>query len=266
MILSAQHARSMVTGLVAAALQRPREAFRLLRQTFVYWPAALMDLRDRARLPAQREPGERTDAVDAAAGSEEDAVVAIRTAHGRLVRTEQMLWLARNPLPSLRTRAGKQRWPVATIGRYAIVGLHALEYLGEAVFRWTQPVFLLRLALVAGNGVLTLETRNLRRHIGVPDIIVVAGGRVLSSQHLALDDAGNLRVDVMAPSTGDVDVVVIVQNCPSRPSTTGPGANFGLPLFSIHFEYDDSNMRTSNRPRSLIMTSAHFSATRHYVR
>jgi hypothetical protein len=147
-------------------------------------------------------------------------------------------------MPSLQARAGKKRWPISTIGQHAIVGLHALEYLGEAAFRWTHPVFLLCLALVARKGVLMLETRNLRRHIGLPDIIVVVGGRLLSSQDLALDDAGNLRIDFKDPSGGDVDVVVIVPGM-SEPAVDGrPGRRLGLPLFSVRFDYADSNMQS----------------------
>lgn len=243
MIQSAQHARSMLVGLVAAALHRPREAFRLFRQALALGPAALMGLRDRARVLAART---RADELMVMHMPVAQATLWSRflTAHGRLIRTEQMLWLARHPLPSLQARAGKKRWPISTIGRHAFVGLHALEYLGEAAFRWTHPVFLLRLALVARRGVLMLETRNLRRPIGLPDIVVVVRGRVLSSQDLALDDAGDLRIDFKDPSGGDVDVVVIVPGM-SEPGVDGkPGRRLGLPLFSVRFEYADSNMQS----------------------
>jgi hypothetical protein len=243
MILSAQHARSMLLGLMVAALHRPREAFRLFRKALAFGPAALMDLRDRARLLAARTRADELVVMHLPV-AQATLWSRFQTAHGRVIRTEQMLWLARHPLPSLQARAGKKRWPISTIGQHAIVGLHALEYLGEAPFRWTHPIFLLRLALVARKGVLMLETRSLRRHIGLPDIIVVVGGRVLSSRDLTLDDAGNLRIDIKDPTAGDVDVVVIVAET-SEPAVDGkPGRQLGLPLFSVRFEYADSSMES----------------------
>ncbi|MDO9564234.1 MAG: putative nucleotide-diphospho-sugar transferase [Bradyrhizobium sp.] len=241
MILSAPHARSMLVSLVAAALYRPREAFRLFRQALAFGPAALIGLRNRARLLAARTGADELMVMHMPLAQ---ATMWSRflAAHGRLIRTEQMLWLARHPLPSLQARESKKRWPTSIIGQRAIVGLHALEYLDEAAFRWTHPVFLLRLA-IARNGVLMLETRNLRRHIGLPDIIVVVGGRVLSSQHLTLDAAGNIGIDVKEQSASDVDVVVIVPEM-SEPAVDGkPGRRLGLPLFSVGFESADSSMQ-----------------------
>ena len=243
MILSAQHARSMLVSLVAAALHRPRKTFMMFRQALAFGPAALMDLRDRARLLAVRT---RADELIVMHLPVAHATLwsLFLTAHSRLIRTEQMLWLARHPLPPLRVKAGKKRWPISTIGQYAIVGLHALEYHGDALFRWTHPVFLLRLALVARKGVLTLETRNLRRHLGLPNIIVVVGGRVLSSQDLTLDDAGNLGIDIKDSSTNDVDVVLFVPEMSEPAVDSKPGRRLGLPLFSVRFDYADSNTQS----------------------
>ncbi|QWG25019.1 glycosyltransferase [Bradyrhizobium sediminis] len=245
MIVSARQARSMIAGLVVAALHRPREAFQLLKQTCALWPAASMGLRGRARLLAMRT---RADELVAMRLPVTDGIRWTRflAAHSRLIRTEQMYWIARNPLPSLQTRVGKRRWPIATIGQHAIVGLHALEHPGEEGFRWTQPAFLLRLALVAGKGELTLETRNVRPGIHVSDIVVVAGGRMLSPQDIALDEAGNLKIDIKAPTPppGEIDIVVIVRELAEPPADNAHGRRLGLPLFSIGFNCAESNNRT----------------------
>lgn len=245
MILSARHARSLVRGLVVAALHRRREALYLLKQAFAFWPAASTSLRDRARLLAAWTRADEFLVMSLPVAGETRWNRFLK-AHRRLIRTGQMLWMARHPLPPLHTGVGRRRWPIVTIIRHAIVGLHALERQDEEDFRWTLPVFLLRLALVAGKGVLTLETRNVRPRVNVSDIVVVVGGRMLSSEDIALDDAGNLRVSINAPSAqpGEIDVVVIVREL-SEPDADGAlGRRLGLPLFSVSLECADPGKQT----------------------
>ena len=243
MIVSTQHARIMFVGLLVTALHRPREAFQLLKQALAFWPAASMSLRDRARLLATRT---RADELVVMRLPVTDGIRWTRflVAHSRLIRTEQMYWMACNPLLSLQARIGKRTWPIATIGQHAIVGLHALEYLGEEHFRWTQPVFLLRLALVARQGVLRLEMRNVRPGIGASHITVVVGGRMLSPGDIAID-AMNLTINIKAPSAPpcETDVVVIVRQLSEPAVDNKPGRRLGLPLFSINFEHADPNLQ-----------------------
>jgi hypothetical protein len=234
MILSARHARSMLRGLVVAARQRPREALHYLRQAFVLLPTALVSLRGRVKLLA------------AITGADEWLIMhsplkrqllwkRFILGHRRLIRAEQMRWIARHPLPSLPTETAK--WPITTIGQYAVIGLHALEYLDQIAFRWTHPVFLLRLAPPT-KGTLTLETRNVGRRIGPSDIVVVVGGRMLPSKGVALDAAGNIKFNIepASASVGDTDVVVIVPEL-REPAVNGAlgGRRLGLPLFSVDF-------------------------------
>lgn len=243
MILAARHARSMVGALVVTALHRPREARDFLTQTTPFWPAALVSLRDRARILAARTAADEFLVMHLPV-SEATLRRRFLKAHSRVVRTGQMIWMAHNPLRSLQTRMGKRKWPIAATGRQAIVGLYSMERLGEANFRWTQPVFLLRLALVAGQGALTLETRNLRPGLVASDMAVVAGGRMLSSSDIAID-GGNLTFNIKAPSAPpcETDVVVIVREL-SEPSVNDqPGRRLGLPLFSIGFECTDSSLQ-----------------------
>jgi hypothetical protein len=162
-------------------------------------------------------------------------------AHRRVVRTEQMLWIARNPLSPLSAGPKHQQWPIGTVGQHAIAGLHALEHVGAATFRWTHPIFLLRLALQT-KGVLTLETRNVGRQIDLSDIVVVVGGRVLSPGELMLDDAGNIKFNIEPASAtaGETDVVVIVRELREPPRENEGGRHLGLPLFSVDFTLSPS--------------------------
>lgn len=235
MILSARHARGMLRAIVVAALHRPGEAVHLLKQAFALLPPALTSLRNRARLLAAVT---RIDewSVMHLPFAEELRWRRFSLAHRRLTRIEQMRWMMRNPLPPLRISSKNERWPIGTVGQQAIVGLHALEHFGIDAFRWTHPIFLLRLALKA-NGVLTLETRNVGRRIGLSDIAVVVGGRVLSSGELVLDEAGNIKfsIETTSATVGETDVVVIVRELCEPSVENGFGRRLGLPLFAVDF-------------------------------
>lgn len=244
MILAARHARSMVGALVIMTLHRPRKARELLRQTIPFWSGALVSLRDRARMLAARTAADEFLMMHLPV-PEATLWRRFLKAHSRVVRAGQMIWMAHNPLRPLQTTMEKRKWPIAITGQQAVVGLHSIERLGERSFRWTQPVFLMRLALVAGQGALTLETRNLRPGLVASDVAVVAGGRLLSSTDIAIDDE-NLTFKINAPSAPpcETDVVVIVRELSEPSANDQPGRRLGLPLFSISFEYADSNHRS----------------------
>ena len=235
MILPARHARAMLRGLLVSALHRPGSSVQLLKQAFALLPAALVSLRDRAKLLAA------VTRVDEWLVMHSPVTEKLRwerflLGHRRLVRTAQMLWIARNPLPSLWTNPESGRWPISTIGQYAVIGLHGLEHSCKEVFRWTHPVFLLRVNLTA-KAALTLETRKFRRQIGLSDIVVVVAGRVLPSRHIAFDDTGNITLNIEAPTaaSGETGVVVIVPELREPAASGGPGRRLGLPLFSVGF-------------------------------
>jgi hypothetical protein len=238
MILSARHARSMVRSLLAAALHQPGEAFRPLKQAVSLLPTALVSLQKRAKLLAALTRADEFVVMHLPV-AEQVRWKRFLLAHRRLARTEQMLWMMRNPLPCLPIGPEHVRWPITGINRYAIVGLHALEQLNGDAFRWTHPVFLLKLAISAG-GELTLETRNVRSGIGLSDIVVLNGRQILSPNDLALDDAGNIKLKIEAPPmrVGETDIVVIVRELCEPRAKSGPGRRLGLPLFSVDFKYD----------------------------
>jgi hypothetical protein len=239
MILSARHARSIVKGLLATALHRPGKAFYPLKQACSLLPTALGSLRVRARLLTALTRADEYVLMHLPV-AEQVRWKRFLLAHRRLIRTEQMLWMLRNPLPSLPIGPEHTTWPITAIGRYAIIGLHTLEQLDGDVFRWTHPVFLLKLAISA-EGVLTLETRNARSGIGLSDIVVVIGWRILSPNDLALDDAGNIKLKIQAQSTpvGETDIVVIVRELCEPRAKSGHGRRLGLPLFSVNFKCDN---------------------------
>ena len=152
MILAARHARSMVGALVVTALHRPRKAMDLLAQTTPLWSAALVSLRDRARMLAARTAADEFLVMHLPV-SEATLWRRFRKAHSRVVRTGQMVWMSAQsaaipPNPDRETKVADRRNRPA--GRCRPV-LHGTVW-AKRHFRWTQPVFLLRLALVAAQG------------------------------------------------------------------------------------------------------------------
>jgi hypothetical protein len=233
-IVSARHARIMLKGILVAAINRPADALRLSKRAPALVPAAMLGLRLRARLLA------RLTRMDELAVMHMPLPESLRwerflLAHRRVVRTEQMLWLAQQSLSPLQPCAGNGRRLINEVSQHAIVGLHEVEYLGDKLFHWTHPVFLLQLALPGASGSVTLETRNMRRD-ALLDIIVVAEGRMLASDDIEVDDMGNIHFRVSrrpSASVAETNVVVITRKLRERIAGQKTGRILGLPLFSI---------------------------------
>jgi Nucleotide-diphospho-sugar transferase len=237
-ILAARDARHLVRSLLLAAVNRPRKGLHMIRLACALLPAAVLNLRDRARMLAMAT---RLDEWLVMRSPMREAWRWERflAAHRRVVRTEAMLWMARHQheLPKLQPAAEHERWPAATLGGHAVVGMHALERFGQDALRWSYPVMLLRLVL-PGAGTLRLETRNIGRRIALSDIIVVAGARVLPVGAFSLDDTGNIEIDITnSPALPvETNIVIIVPELSEPSAGTGPGRRLGLPLFSIGFD------------------------------
>jgi hypothetical protein len=226
-ILQARDARSMLRALLMAALYRRGDGRDLLKRAFALLPAALLGLRHRARLLGV------LTRVDERVVMHMPWLERLRwrrflLAHRRVVRATQMLWLARHPSPALDARAGSRPWSITEVGQHGIVGLHALEHWDGQAFRWTGPVFLIRIARPAANGRVMLETRKLR-DVALSDLTVVVGGRILDSEDMAIDDIGNITLQIRRPPVAETGIVVIV------PELRDGGRRLGLPLFSVQF-------------------------------
>jgi hypothetical protein len=238
LVRPARHARSMLRGLVVAALHRPGEAFGLLGRAAALLPTAFVSLRQRTRLLAALICVDQFSATYLPLPKAARLKLFVR-AHERVVTAEQMLWVARNPTPAPKVGAERELFPIDKVGTHAISGLYALEQSGDDAFRWTHPVFLLRLA-PACSGRLTLETRNLRSGLGPSDIMIVVGGKFLPSGQIERDGTGNISFGIPAPSgPGDeIDVVVIADELREPADQNGPGRRLGLPLFLLRFDGD----------------------------
>jgi hypothetical protein len=238
--LPRSYARNILAGILVATWHKPRNVSRFAKQALRFVAPAMIGLHYRVKI------------LDMLNRADEFVIMHLPltenfrwnrflSAHRRTVQIEQMLWVARHDSPPLQIRDENDRLPIDKIDPQSMIGIHALEYIDDATFRWTRPVFLLRLAL-CGDGTLTLETRNVRRGISLSDIAVVVGGRMVSSEDLALDDAGNIKFNIEATSAShEIDVVVMVRELCEPASENGRGRRLGLPLFSVGFECGNSS-------------------------
>jgi hypothetical protein len=150
-------------------------------------------------------------------------------AHARVVRQTQLEWLARRPLLPA-TAPGPGRVPVERLGPGAITGVHALEEHGGRLFRWTEPVVLVRMAPDAAHE-LRIETGGLRGDPLAALIAVVVGGRVLPRALSSSDAEGTLVVRLPVPwaaAAGDGVVLICATLRSARERR-----RLGLPVLSI---------------------------------
>ncbi len=231
-ILSADSARSLMRGLLIAAMRRRSRVPAQLRQACHLLPSALTDLPVRI---AVRKARIRIDAfaLTKLPLSRRLSWWRFIVQHHDIVAVEQMRWVADHPLPPV---TQGQSIPALALARHALIGLHALEYLDATAFRWTHPALLLRLA--AGRKVtVTLETRNLRPGLEPShlDAVTAAGGTV----DITRDDAGNIRLrfETPAATSGVADVVLIAPELVEPAIGGQPGRCLGLPLFGVTVEF-----------------------------
>ena len=237
--LPGSYARNILAGILVAILRKPQNASRFAKPALRLVAPAIVGLHRQVKILDLLNRVDELMIMHLPL-TEHFRWKRFLSAHRRTVRIEQKLWAARHHSPPLQIRQGTDRLPIDKIDPQLIVGTHALENIDDTAFRWTQPVFLLRLAL-PGDRTVTLETRNVRRGISPSDIVVAVGGRMLSPKDLSLDDAGNIKFDLEAKSTPcNTEVVVIVPELCEPATERGAGRRLGLPLFSIGFECDSS--------------------------
>ena len=154
------------------------------------------------------------------------------TAHGRVVRTEQMRWGAEHPGEALPVNPTGSRWEIDEVPSSALVGAHALESVEGAAFRWTQPVFLLRLRVPVGEWVLELETRGVRPALSADHVTIIVGDAAVPSSDVSIDSEGTIRSPLRSVSDSDSVVTVVSRGMRERTSS-GRGRSLGLPLFAV---------------------------------
>jgi hypothetical protein len=154
-------------------------------------------------------------------------------AHARVVRQTQREWLARQgplaaPLPA------PERSTIDRLGPDAIAGVHALETHRGRLFRWTEPVVLVRVSRSEAHE-LRIETGGIRGDPLDALIAVVAGARVLPRELSTSDPEGNLVVRLPAPWPAAARDGLVLVCSALKPARGGArdGRLLGLPVLSI---------------------------------
>lgn len=237
-LLPARCARGMIAALFSASWRQPRRALANAAKAITLFPAALVGLRERSRI------------LDFLTRADEYAVMQLPlgekmrwwrfiVAHRRVIRAEQMRWIQRNSRP-VSTSFLEEAKSVDILDPMTTIGLHGLEYSDGDPFRWTHPLFVLRLESPRTSGLLILETRNLSRQIQLSRISAAIASRAVSEEDISVDKAGNIGLRIRKSSKAGREVVVAIamQEIVEPGADSGPGRRLGLPLFSIRFAPD----------------------------
>jgi hypothetical protein len=155
-------------------------------------------------------------------------------AHARVVRLAQLDWLRHRgglrdkPLPP-------GRLPIDQIGPGMISGVHGLERHDGRLFRWTEPVVLLRLAAGEGSHELTIDTGGIRGDPLGSVIMAMAGGRVLPRELLSSRPDGTLVIRLPASWAAAARAGLLIICSPLAPAREGSPDQrlLGLPIISI---------------------------------
>lgn len=149
-------------------------------------------------------------------------------AHRRLIRAEQLSWASRHPATALGPAVGAARCTADALGPGAVLGMHGLEQLDGLPFRWTEPVFALRVDLLAGLSQIRLETGSVRRPLARALRAIVVDGRRLPDRDVLVRDDGSFSVRVGREVAGPVWMTVV-----TRALREPGGRRLGLPLFAV---------------------------------
>jgi hypothetical protein len=156
-------------------------------------------------------------------------------AHRRVVTQTQCDW-SRKHLDVGKPRAAPVSLPIEAITPSDLGGVHGLEQFDGRNFRWTWPMFVLRVASGATSSQLRIDTKGLRGNPLDSIIAVVMGGVVLPRSALSVKD-GVLIIavsGVLAPAAND-GIFVICRALVPRRTGSSDSRHLGLPIFTVAF-------------------------------
>jgi len=154
-------------------------------------------------------------------------------AQARVVRLVQLKWIRQcksRPVIPL----ASDRVPVQRLVPDTLIGVHALEEHGGRLFRWTEPVALLRLPPREQEHEIRIETAGIRGDPLAVVIAVVLNGRVLPRELLTSDADGNLiiRPASQSAAAGSDLTLICSALAPARAGSSDTRL-LGLPIVSI---------------------------------
>jgi len=167
-------------------------------------------------------------------------------AHRRVVGLTQIEWRRRRTaLPAFHRSV--DRWPIERLGPDAIIGVHGLESHGGRLFRWTEPVALVRIAPSEPEFELRIETAGIRGNPLAAMIAVVVNGRVLPRELLSATHDGTLVVRLPESWSAGAQggLVLICSPLDATRAKSSDPRRLGLPILSIAIALPRGNAGTS---------------------
>ena len=155
-------------------------------------------------------------------------------AHARVAYLAQLEWMRQwksspiLPLPS-------DRVPIEQLVPDTLIGVHALEEHHGRLFRWMQPVAILRLPPREQEHEIRIETAGIRGDPLAVVIAVVLNGRVLPRELLTSDADGTLiiRLPASQSAAGGSDLTLICSALAPARAGSSDTRLLGLPILSI---------------------------------
>ena len=113
--------------------------------------------------------------------------------------------------------------------------MHGLESHAGRLFRWTEPVTVVRIAPSEAEFELLIETAGIRGNPVVALIAVVVNGRVLPRELVSATGDGTLIVRLPEPWSADAEDGIVLICSPLDPTRAGSSdtRRLGLPILSI---------------------------------
>jgi hypothetical protein len=157
-------------------------------------------------------------------------------AHRRVVTQAQQDWTRQHPDPG-KPQAAPVSFPIEAATPSDLGGIHALEQCESRNFRWTWPMFVLRVDSDATAAELHIDTNGLRGNPLESVIAVVVGGAILPRSALSVK-AGVWIIalpEELASAARDGILVICKALVPKR-SGSSDRRRLGLPIFTIVFK------------------------------
>jgi hypothetical protein len=209
---------AMVRAVVAAARAHPKRSIGLLR---VLWFLLAGLVEGSAPRMAARRLSIALDefAIEHLPIPEQWSYTRFVRSHRQIVRLAEANWIRTGSKPPAMPHAW-QHCDMAQLTPDTIVGIHGLEEHCGRTFRWTEPVFLLRVALSAGENSLQIDTGSIRGDPFSYLLAVVIDGRVLPRTQLQSAN-GMLTISLTKESTAAARDGLIIVCSPLVPARAG---------------------------------------------
>lgn len=229
-LLDGERSRRAATGAVRAMTRHPlRHGPALVAAVGSMAPAAVLGARGRVALGRARAQVSGWG-IERLPLPDDLRLRLFLDDHRRFVRTEQLAWVSAHGRATAALSPDHAGIPVGEVAPGVLAGVHALEDHDGQALRWSEPAFVVRLALAAGAWDVRLDTGLMRPGLEAGRLAAVLGDRPVPDGGIRIEDDGAVVVAVRADRDGSYDLTVCV---PPQRERGSRGRWLGLPLVAI---------------------------------